>query len=211
MRFLLCRCGGGGGLAEAGGGRKVAAGYRADSGRFRQTIRAPAGPMTVTPKIDPRKDRKPVKTAPRMAALYTIWAIAALGAISVAGSIYIWRDGKARLFRRFEQAVVTGLIVLPLADPHQAVRSPDAQPDTPPVIERAGISRGLAPTRAEHHHAMPMLLTVHDLAGKGRAVLPHQSPRIDRRRHLLRPRRRQFRLSRLGARFAGGRSRHPRR
>jgi hypothetical protein len=53
--------------------------------------------MTVTPKIDPRKDRKPVKKAPRMAAIYTVWAIAALGAISAAGSTYIWRDGKAPL------------------------------------------------------------------------------------------------------------------
>lgn len=51
--------------------------------------------MTVTPKIDPRKDRKPVKRAPRLAATYAVWAIAALGAISAAGSTYIWRDGKA--------------------------------------------------------------------------------------------------------------------
>lgn len=51
--------------------------------------------MTVTPKIDPRKDRPPVKKAPRMAAIYTIWTVAAFGAISAAGSVYIWRDGKA--------------------------------------------------------------------------------------------------------------------
>ena len=52
--------------------------------------------MTVTPKIDPRKDRKPpLKKAPRMAAIYTVWTIAAFGAISAAGSIYIWRDGRA--------------------------------------------------------------------------------------------------------------------
>jgi hypothetical protein len=51
--------------------------------------------MTVTPKIDPRKDRKPVKKAPRMAATYTVWTIAALGAISAAASVYIWRDGRA--------------------------------------------------------------------------------------------------------------------
>jgi len=51
--------------------------------------------MTVTPKIDPRKDRKPVRRAPRMAAIYTVWTIAALGAISAAGSVYIWREGKA--------------------------------------------------------------------------------------------------------------------
>ncbi len=51
--------------------------------------------MTVTPKIDPRKDRKPVRKAPRMAAIYTVWTIAALGAISAAGSVYIWREGKA--------------------------------------------------------------------------------------------------------------------
>lgn len=51
--------------------------------------------MTVTPKIDPRKDRRPVKKAPRMIALYTVWTIAALGAISAAGLVYIWRDGRA--------------------------------------------------------------------------------------------------------------------
>jgi hypothetical protein len=51
--------------------------------------------MTVTPKIDPRKDRKPVKKAPRMAAIYSLWMIAALGAVSAAGSVYIWRDGRA--------------------------------------------------------------------------------------------------------------------
>jgi len=51
--------------------------------------------MTVTPKIDPRKDRKPIRKAPRMAAIYTVWTIAALGAISAAGSVYIWREGKA--------------------------------------------------------------------------------------------------------------------
>jgi hypothetical protein len=51
--------------------------------------------MTVTPKIDPRKDRKPVRRAPRMAAIYTVWTIAALGAISAAGTVYIWREGKA--------------------------------------------------------------------------------------------------------------------
>jgi len=53
--------------------------------------------MTVTPKIDPRKDRRPLKKAPRLAAIYSIWAVAALGAMSIAGSIYIWRDGKAPL------------------------------------------------------------------------------------------------------------------
>lgn len=51
--------------------------------------------MTATPKIDPRKDRRPVKKGPRMALIYTVWTIAALGAISTAGSVYIWRDGKA--------------------------------------------------------------------------------------------------------------------
>lgn len=51
--------------------------------------------MTVTPKIDPRKDRRPVKKGPRLAATYAIWTIAALGAISAAGSVYIWRDGRA--------------------------------------------------------------------------------------------------------------------
>lgn len=55
--------------------------------------------MTVTPKIDPRKDRKPVKKAPRLAATYAVWAIAALGAISAAGSTYIWRDGKAPMIQ----------------------------------------------------------------------------------------------------------------
>jgi outer membrane murein-binding lipoprotein Lpp len=53
--------------------------------------------MTVTPKIDPRKDRTPLKKAPRMAGIYAVWAIVALGAMSAAGSTYIWRDGKAPL------------------------------------------------------------------------------------------------------------------
>jgi hypothetical protein len=51
--------------------------------------------MTVTPKIDPRKDRKPKKAGPGMAATYAVWAIAAIGAFSAAGSVFIWRDGKA--------------------------------------------------------------------------------------------------------------------
>lgn len=53
--------------------------------------------MTVTPKIDPRKDRRPVKSAPRLMATYAFWAVTAIGAISAAGSVYIWRDGKAPL------------------------------------------------------------------------------------------------------------------
>lgn len=51
--------------------------------------------MTVTPKIDPVKDRKPVKTAPRLAATYAVWAVATLCAMGAAGSIYVWREGKA--------------------------------------------------------------------------------------------------------------------
>jgi hypothetical protein len=52
--------------------------------------------MTVTPKIDPRKDAKPKKKAsPSLAATYAVWAIATIGAISAAGSVFIWRDGKA--------------------------------------------------------------------------------------------------------------------
>lgn len=51
--------------------------------------------MAATPKIDPRKDRKPKKAAGSLAATYMVWAIAALGAISAAGSVFIWRDGRA--------------------------------------------------------------------------------------------------------------------
>ncbi len=51
--------------------------------------------MTVTPKIDPRKDRKPQKAARSMAGAYAVWAIAAIGAMSVAGSVFIWRNGVA--------------------------------------------------------------------------------------------------------------------
>lgn len=51
--------------------------------------------MTVTPKIDPRKDRRPAKKGPRTAVSYIVWTIAALGAIGAAGSVYVWRDGKA--------------------------------------------------------------------------------------------------------------------
>lgn len=51
--------------------------------------------MTVTPKIDPRKDRKPQKARRSMAGAYMVWAIAALGAMSVAGSVFIWREGVA--------------------------------------------------------------------------------------------------------------------
>jgi hypothetical protein len=88
---------GAGGLAQAGGSGKPAAGYSPDSARFQKAIRDSAGRMTVTPKIDPRKDRKPVKKAARQVATYAVWAIAAIGAISASGSIYIWRDGKAPL------------------------------------------------------------------------------------------------------------------
>lgn len=51
--------------------------------------------MTVTPKIDPRKDRKAQKAARSMAGTYAVWAIAAIGTMSVAGSVFIWRDGVA--------------------------------------------------------------------------------------------------------------------
>ncbi len=52
--------------------------------------------MTVTPKIDPRKDRKPaLKKSARMAGTYAIWTLAALGALGAAGGVYIWRDGRA--------------------------------------------------------------------------------------------------------------------
>ncbi len=69
----------------------------ADSARFPLTIRDPTGSMTVTPKIDPRKDRRPAKTGPRLAATYALWMIAALAAVGAAGSVYVWRDGKAPL------------------------------------------------------------------------------------------------------------------
>jgi hypothetical protein len=68
--------------------------------------------MTVTPKIDPRKDRRPVNRAPRMAATYMVWTIAALGAISAAGSIYIWRDGKAPVQPTIAMAPVPPQVVV---------------------------------------------------------------------------------------------------
>jgi hypothetical protein len=68
--------------------------------------------MTVTPKIDPRKDRRPVKKAPRMAAVYTIWTIAALGAISAAGLVYIWRDGRAPVQPSIAMAPPTPQVVV---------------------------------------------------------------------------------------------------
>jgi hypothetical protein len=73
--------------------------------------------MTVTPKIDPRKDRRPANKAPRMAGTYMVWTIAALGAISAAGSIYIWRDGKAPVQPTIAMAPV----------PQQVVVNPQAE------------------------------------------------------------------------------------
>jgi hypothetical protein len=52
--------------------------------------------MTVTPKIDPRKDRTPKKrTAATQVAAYAAWAFFALGALAAAGSVFVWRDGRA--------------------------------------------------------------------------------------------------------------------
>lgn len=52
--------------------------------------------MTVTPKIDPRKDRAPKKRAgATQIAAYTAWAFMALGALAAAGSVFVWRDGRA--------------------------------------------------------------------------------------------------------------------
>lgn len=56
--------------------------------------------MTVTPKVEPRKDRKPQKRgAASLALAYTFWGIAALAALGAAGSVFVWRDGKAPLAR----------------------------------------------------------------------------------------------------------------
>ncbi len=52
--------------------------------------------MPVTPKIDPRKDRAP-KSATTQVAAYAAWAIFAICAIAGAGSVFVWRDGKAPL------------------------------------------------------------------------------------------------------------------
>jgi hypothetical protein len=85
------------GVADAASSRKPAGSIRPtllDSGK---RFANPAGNMTVTPKIDLRKDRKPKKAGPRMAGTYLVWAIAALGTMSAAGSVFIWRDGKAPL------------------------------------------------------------------------------------------------------------------
>lgn len=51
--------------------------------------------MTVTPKVEPRKDRKPKKAAASLAVAYTFWGVAALAALGAAGSVFVWRDGKA--------------------------------------------------------------------------------------------------------------------
>ncbi len=52
--------------------------------------------MTVTPKIDPRKDRTPKRrTAATQIAAYAAWAFFALGALAAAGSVFVWRDGRA--------------------------------------------------------------------------------------------------------------------
>jgi hypothetical protein len=51
--------------------------------------------MTVTPKIDPRKDRAPKRARVSQFAAYTAWAFVALGALGAAGSVFVWRDGKA--------------------------------------------------------------------------------------------------------------------
>jgi hypothetical protein len=54
--------------------------------------------MTVTPKVEPRKDRKPKrKGVASLAVAYTFWGVAALAAVGVAGSVFVWRDGKAPL------------------------------------------------------------------------------------------------------------------
>jgi hypothetical protein len=51
--------------------------------------------MTVTPKIDPRKDRKPKRGAAGLALIYTVWGFAALGAVGAAASVFVLRDGRA--------------------------------------------------------------------------------------------------------------------
>lgn len=51
--------------------------------------------MTVTPKIDPRKDRAPKRSGATQFATYAAWALMAVGALAAAGSVFIWRDGRA--------------------------------------------------------------------------------------------------------------------
>jgi hypothetical protein len=72
--------------------------------------------MTAAPKIDPRKDRRPVKKGPRMAVIYTVWTIAALGAVSAAALVYIWRDGRAPAPQTLAIAPQPQVIVNPQAE-----------------------------------------------------------------------------------------------
>lgn len=51
--------------------------------------------MAATPKVDPRKDRLTPRATGSLIASYVIWAVVALGAIAAAGSIFVWRDGRA--------------------------------------------------------------------------------------------------------------------
>jgi hypothetical protein len=51
--------------------------------------------MTVTPKIDPRKDRAPKRSGATLFATYAAWALMAVGALAAAGSVFVWRDGRA--------------------------------------------------------------------------------------------------------------------
>jgi hypothetical protein len=69
--------------------------------------------MTVTPKIDPRKDRKPKRGTAGLAVVYTVWGLAALGALGAAGSVFVLRDGRAPIAQSpFPQTPPTPQIVV---------------------------------------------------------------------------------------------------
>lgn len=62
--------------------------------------------MTVTPKVDPRKDRGPQGRPASTATTYALWALVAVVAIGTAGSVFVWRDGKAPMVAQAPIAAV---------------------------------------------------------------------------------------------------------
>lgn len=115
--------------------------------------------MAVTPKIDPRKDRKPAKTRAGMAATYAVWLVAAIGAVSAAASVFVWRGGKAPVAQSVQ-----------LPPPPQVVGNPNADRE----INR--LNEAVRVLAAERDRLATRLDQLERSVGDITATIPQQRP-----------------------------------
>lgn len=91
--------------------------------------------MTVTPKVDPRKDRGRRNAGPSTFTAYAVWALVAVSAIGTAASVFVWREGKAPLAQApaapppVQQVVVNPTSEREISRLHDAVRVLAAERD----------------------------------------------------------------------------------